>query len=189
MTMENVEFGKLLAFFQALGNESRPRIVGLLANGEMSVGALARQLDLKEPTVSHHLNKLKELELVTMRADGVNHIYRLDLKALENLNRDIYAVARVSAAAEVTEGDEFERRVMKAFTRNGRIREIPTQYKKQQVITRWLVKAFEPGRRYPEAEVNEVLKGFHEDFASLRRFLVEDGLMAREGGIYWRLEQ
>ena len=60
--MPEETFNMLLEFFKALGNESRLKIIGLLANREYTVGDLAGELDLKEPTVSQHLSPLaKEL--------------------------------------------------------------------------------------------------------------------------------
>jgi hypothetical protein len=49
-----------------------------------------------------------------------------------------------------------------------------------------LAQEFEPGRRYTEREVNEVLGRWHSDVAALRRYLVDEGLLDREPGIYWR---
>ena len=71
----------LLAFFKALADESRLRIVGLLAEREHSVQELARALDLKEPTVSHHLPILKATGLVTARAEGTTRWHALDRTA------------------------------------------------------------------------------------------------------------
>ena len=59
--MAQDNFTQLLQFFKILGNESRLQIVGLLANGERSVGELADALRLTEPTVSHHLAMMKEV--------------------------------------------------------------------------------------------------------------------------------
>ena len=75
MTPETqAQFQQLLRFFKALANESRLKIVGILANREATVGDLADLLDLRAPTVSHHLAVLKELGLVRMRAEGNAHI-------------------------------------------------------------------------------------------------------------------
>ena len=45
---------------------------------------------------------------------------------------------------------------------------------------------FEPGRKSAEREVDAVLKEIHDDHAALRRYLVDDGFMTREAGVYWR---
>jgi hypothetical protein len=46
------------------------------------------------------------------------------------------------------------------------------QHEKRRSVLRWLVEDFEPGRRYPEAEVNQIIGRRHGDFATLRRYLV-----------------
>jgi len=69
---------------------------------------------------------------------------------------------------------------------DGRLKTIPTKLSKLVVVLDHLAQAFEPGRHYPEAEVNEVLQGFHPDYAALRRYLVENGFMTREDNVYWR---
>ena len=66
--MAEIDFDRLLNFFKVLSNESRLKLLGILSQTECSVEDLAARLQLKEPTVSHHLNKLKELDLVMMRS-------------------------------------------------------------------------------------------------------------------------
>jgi hypothetical protein len=68
----------------------------------------------------------------------------------------------------------------------GRLRTIPTKLSKLLVVLDHLAQEFEPGRTYPEAEVNEILQRFHPDYAALRRYLVENGFMTREDSVYWR---
>ena len=68
----------------------------------------------------------------------------------------------------------------------GRLIAIPVQRKKRLAVLRWLVEDFQPGRLYPEAEVNRIIGRRHSDFAALRRYLVDDELMQRRRGVYWR---
>jgi hypothetical protein len=80
-----------------------------------------------------------------------------------------------------------DQRVLANFlTDDGRLRSVPTKHSKLLVVLDHLSQAFEPGRTYPEAEVNEVLTRFHPDYAALRRYLVENGFMTREHNVYWR---
>ena len=72
------------------------------------------------------------------------------------------------------------------LTEDGRLHTIPSKQAKRRVVLDHLAQSFEPGRRYPEAEVNEVLGRSHPDHAALRRYLVEAGFLAREDGVYWR---
>jgi hypothetical protein len=68
----------------------------------------------------------------------------------------------------------------------GRLRAMPAKWSKRLVVLDYLAQLFEPGVRYSEAEVSALLRAFHPDYAMLRRYLVDEGFLAREAGIYWR---
>jgi hypothetical protein len=81
----------------------------------------------------------------------------------------------------------MDERVLQHFlSSDGRLRTIPTKLSKLLVVLDHLAQAFEPGRSYPEAEVNDVLQRYHPDYAALRRYLVENGFLTREDSVYWR---
>ena len=77
-------------------------------------------------------------------------------------------------------------RVVARFIKNGRLVIMPTKRAKLRLVLDHIAQDFEPGRAYPEVEVNEVLLGYHDDYAALRRYLVDEGFMTRDGGVYWR---
>jgi len=71
--------------------------------------------------------------------------------------------------------------------KEGKVRRLPARAGKRRVLLEYIVCAFEPGVRMPEREVDAVLRAFYEyDWVSLRRYLIDAGLMEREAGIYWR---
>jgi len=76
--------------------------------------------------------------------------------------------------------------VLRAFFRGGRLVRVPAQRTKRLVVLDRLARDFEPGIRYPEVDVNELLLAYYPDYAALRRYLVEEGYLARENGVYWR---
>jgi hypothetical protein len=156
-----------------------------LANGEKRVGELAELLDLKEPTVSHHLAELKGIGLVDVRAEGTMRIYQLNARALETMGKDIFARPNLAALVKPSEMTE-EERILRIWVKDGRIVDIPAQEKKKQILIRWLAGQVDLERRWTEREFNEWLSKFNEDYATLRRYLVDAGYMARENGIYWR---
>ena len=81
----------------------------------------------------------------------------------------------------------YDARVLESFVdQAGRLTRIPAQRKKRLAILRWLVEDFQPGRLYPELEVNGIISRRYEDFFALRRYLVDEELMQRRGGVYWR---
>lgn len=82
---------------------------------------------------------------------------------------------------------DYDARVRETFLEAGqRLVSIPAQHKKRLVILRWLAEDFQPGRRYAEADINRIISRHHPDFATLRRYLVDEELMQRSRGIYWR---
>jgi biotin operon repressor len=181
---------EMLAFFKALADSNRLKILSLLAQRSYSGEELSALLNLKPSTVSHHLSKLVEVGLVTARADGYYNVYELDRKALEATRRDLFSSEQMAAGAAEVDMGAYDARVIGDYTRaDGSLKEIPAQRKKLEVVLRYVVKAFEPGKKYSEKQVNETLARFHADTATLRRELVGYGLMGREGGggEYWRI--
>ena len=184
--MSEEQFMTLLNFFKVMGNESRLRLIGLLANQEQNVGELATALGIKEPTVSHHLNQLKSLNLVKMRAEGNNRIYSLNTRVLERMNKDMFTPENM--ASVVASAPSPEEKVLRTFMEGDQITAIPAKRAKQQVLARWLIDKFEHDRQYEEREVNEIIKRHNYDWAHWRRFMVEEHMMARAGGYYWRID-
>jgi len=113
------------------------------------VGELAAQLRLKEPTVSHHLARLQDLGLVSMRAEGTSHRYRLQGETLHRLRRELFTAEQVASIADSVEGEKWERKVLRTYFDGDRLTQIPTTRKKRDVILRWLVTQFDVGVRYP----------------------------------------
>jgi len=186
--MGQEELGELLQLFKALADESRLRIVGILADRECSVQELATLLGLKEPTVSHHLAKLRGVGLVRMRPEGTTHFYRLDGEALREANKNLLTRERMVSVVDDDQrrGAAWERAVLGNFFEGERLKEIPASHKKRDVVLDWLAERFTPGIAYPEAAVNEIIKRHHPDSATLRRELIGGGWMTREAGVYRR---
>jgi hypothetical protein len=93
---------------------------------------------------------------------------------------------RGSPPQQPLDADHQRDAVLRAFIVDGRLRQLPAARGKRRVVLEHIVTCFEPGVKYPERAVNAILRVWHPDHASLRRYLVDDGLMAREGGMYWR---
>lgn len=183
----------LLVTLKALSDASRLRIVGLLAARSYSVQELAAAVELTPGTVVHHLRRLEAGGLVASRADHPYVEYSLQLDRLHALGRQLGAFERAEERAATLPGPDgkplpaFDARVLRAFVTDGRLVSIPAQEKKKLVVLRFLRdQCFAEDRPYQEREVNARLALFHPDVASLRRYLVERGLMNRTAGIYRR---
>lgn len=181
---------ELATFFKALADKNRLKIVGLLAEKSYSVEELSELLQLKPPTVSHHLAKLVEAGLVKSHAESYYNVYQLDQAMLAAKTRSMFSQKELSSVAAEVDADAYDKKVIKDYSRrDGSLKTLPAQRKKLEAILRYVVRAFDVGKRYSEKQVNEILARYHEDTATLRRELVGFGLMKREGGggEYWRV--
>jgi DNA-binding transcriptional ArsR family regulator len=183
---------ELVEFFKALGDGSRLRMVGLLAERPHTVEELGEALGIGVSTVSHHLARLSRIGLVDTRTESYYTLYALRPEVLPGLAKKLLAHAQPARPAAEQDLAAFDRKVLATFTSSdGRILAFPTQEKKVHVLLRHVVPAFSHGVRYPEKRVNEILSRYNEDTARLRRWLVEYGYMKREGGggRYWRADE
>jgi len=184
--MESEQLARLRAAFAVLADESRLRIIGLIAQRAHSVEELAALLALKEPTVSHHLNRLKALDLVTLQRQGNTHLYRLDSEALRAVQKSVFALGEPSLVSAAVAPNAFDDKVLASFFDGERLITIPSSRKKRLVVLRRLIEAFDEGRGYLEADVNAALKRAHEDVATLRREFIINHMMTRADGVYCR---
>ena len=192
--MKNEELQKLLRFFKALADESRLKIIGILAAQECSVEELAVLLQLKEPTISHHLTKLKQLELVRMRPEGNTHFYQLDKEVLQTTSREVFNSEKITSFADDVNLKAWEIKVLNTYIEGDNqksesvqsLREIPSSSKKRLTILKWVIDKFEMGVEYPEDKVDEILKRYYTDSKTLRKELINSQLMQAEDGMYRR---
>ena len=181
---------ELVAFFKALADENRLKIIGLLATQPYTVEQMAEILHLGASTISHHLARLAEIGLVSARAEGYYSVYKLETAVLETMAKKFLSRDSLPALATDVDMDAYDRKIVKDFTTaDGRIKAFPSQQKKFLAILRFVLKEFEPGKRYTEKQVNEILSRYNEDTAMLRRSLVDFKYMARASGEYWRIDE
>lgn len=181
---------ELVTFFKALADSNRLKIVGLLAEKSYSVEELAELLQIKPSTVSHHLARLSDAGLVRARSESYYNVYQLDQSVLHEKARTMFTQVELSNVAAEVDADAYDKKVIRDYTRrDGSLKTLPAQRKKLEAILRYVVQAFDAGKRYSEKQINEILSGYHDDTATLRRELVGYGLMQREGGggEYWRV--
>ena len=201
--INDAEMEKIVNFLKVMADKSRFRLLALLSEREYTVKELAAELGLKEPTVSWHLTMLRNHDVVDLRQEGTSHFYRLKQEGVHTLLKDLKTKVQEEVSQE--DGDDYERHILNTFFQKEgvreikledrtiqvvqhRLKEIPTQRKKQVIVLRRLAQEFEPGVHYTEKEVNEILKRYHSDFATLRRYLVDNKLMDRDTRLYWRRE-
>ena len=162
-----------------LADPTRLKVVAALALGAGTIEEVSAAAGLPLKDVALAARRLARGGLV--HRDG----HELALHT-EQFGAAARAAAESAPAPEPLSSDPAEDAVLAAFVRNGRLVSIPAQRAKRRVVLAHLVRIFEPGVRYPEREVNVLLGVWHADVAALRRYLVDEGLLTREAGVYWR---
>jgi hypothetical protein len=79
-----------------------------------------------------------------------------------------------------------EQQVLDRFFDGGRLVLMPTRRSKRLLVLDHVAQQFDLGRTYPEHEVNAILAPIHPDVPALRRYLVDEQFLGREGGVSWR---
>jgi hypothetical protein len=164
-----------------LADDDRRRVVAALILGASDADAVRRETGLDARAAGRAVQRLVDAGLV-VRGDG---------GGLHLLGEAFALAARAAAAAEPPSTEHADEpadvaRVLRSFVRDGRLTSIPTVHAKRLVVLDWLAQRFEPGRHYSEPMVNLILGQVHPDTAALRRYLVDEGLLSRDHGEYWR---
>ena len=177
---------KAIALFKCLSDRSRLQILKSLAVEPMYVERLAERLSLTPPTVSFHLKKLEAAGLVGAAKEQYYTLYHLEDAALRV---DLMNIIR-EESSEISIQQEREKayrdKVIQNFFVYGKLKSIPAQRKKRRIILEEMVALFKPGKQYPEKEVNLIIADVFDDFCTIRREMVDEGLMERENNVYWR---
>jgi hypothetical protein len=88
--------------------------------------------------------------------------------------------------ADAPHPDQERATVLRTFVRDGRLLQVPVARGKRRIVLEHIVGSFEPGIRYPERAVDAILRGWFNDYVTIRRYLVDEDLLARERNVYWR---
>ena len=178
-----------LALFKCLADRSRLQILKSLAQEDMYVERLAERLGLTPPTISFHLKKLADAGAVSSYKTQYYTMYTLEKSLFMTSILDLIQEESDEAELQRQRDEAYRQKVLNSFFVYGKLTSIPTQKKKELIVLEEIVKVFEPGRDYTEREVNILLADFHDDFCTLRRDMIGEGLMQREHQVYRRTEQ
>lgn len=178
-----------IRLLKSLADRSRLLIAAALLDRPHCVEELGHRLKLTPSTVSFHLKKLEEAGLVSMTRDQYYAVYailpeRLDLTLRDLLKSDVTEANRQDERIE-----NYRKKVLSTFLKHGKLTRIPVQRKKRRIILERILESFEPGRLYPEKEVNLIIAEYHDDFCTLRREMICEKLMKRGNEGYIRCEK
>lgn len=176
-----------LALLKALADETRIELVCLLKERPRYTEELAAQLKLTPSTVSFHLNKLEQAGILSRAKEQYYTLYSLDETKLRMPLSDLLTFADERTQLLDTRLDAYRRKVLQTFMRGGRLRQLPTQKKKRLIVLEHFAGRFTPGRLYSEPEVDAVIEREYDDYCTIRRELVDEGLFRRANQQYERI--
>ncbi|WP_270169347.1 DUF2087 domain-containing protein [Paenibacillus sp. SYP-B4298] len=186
-----MQLDKVVSYHKALADPTRIKILILLADGELNGQVLAERLGVAPATITHHATKLRKASLINERRDkntiyfSLNHYFiKNNATATEHL---IYRRVSAKGGMNIMHDDSKRMKdsvIKNFFTSEGRLKSLPAQLKKKLIVLEHLVSQLEKGRKYSEMEINDFIKHFHDDYATVRREFIMHQFMYRENEVY-----
>ncbi|MBT2683621.1 metalloregulator ArsR/SmtB family transcription factor [Bacillus sp. ISL-37] len=182
-----MQLDKIVAFHKAMGDPTRIRIVALLANGPLHGQAIAGKLGLTPPTITHHIKKLRDINVIFERRDKNTIYFHLNESLIKQQAKTLGKLIEKKEGeveAMIQQNIERQKVIENFFTKDGKLKNIPAQRKKKLMVFEYMVRGLKAGKKYPEKELNEYITKFHEDYATIRREFIINHYMYRENAIY-----
>ena len=177
-----------MEIIKSLADESRLRIIHSLNEKAQYVEELANRLNLAGSTVSFHLKKLEAVGLVEKMKEQYYVVYHLKAEIFNLTLRDLISFPNLEEVVQTERIESYRVKVIKTFMRENKLLSLPVQNKKRLIILDEFLRMFEVGKTYPEKEVDKIINTSFDDHCTIRRLLVEEGMMARENQLYRRIE-
>lgn len=171
-----------------LAEEDRLRVVSAVVLGAVTAADVAAATGLDGRRVHRALERLVTGGLIEVTAADDRGGERLRV-ASDRFRKAARAAAEervLDVGPEDLGATAEQAEVLRHFMVDGRLTSIPAVRRRRLVVLDFLAARFEPGETYPEKEVNRTLGAFHDDYAALRRLLVDEGFLERREGFYWR---
>jgi hypothetical protein len=161
-----------------LAEPDRMRIFAAIVLGAATAAEVAARTGLGLRDVVSGVRRLVDGGLVADDPSGLS----ARTEPFAEIARD-----RAQTPAEPLDPDRVRASVLAAFIADGRLKALPAGWSKRRIVLEHIAATFEPGVRYPEREVDAILRAWHDDHVTLRRHLVDEDLLTRERGVYWRI--
>lgn len=179
-----MKFSESIAIIKALADPSRLRILDALNDRPHYVEELAERLHLAVSTVSFHLKKLEQANLVSKVKEQYYVMFYANRNALSLTLNDLIAVDDLEKSIQEERIEEYKAKVIQTFFKDGKLTRIPAQQKKRWIVFEEIARKFTPGQIYQEEEINARIAEIHDDYCALRRAFVDGGIFTRNGTTY-----
>lgn len=174
-----------IQLFKCLSDATRLEMLRALSQGPKYVELLSERLQRSPSTISFHLKKLEEAGLVETRKEQYYVVASLKEDVLKQSLLSLVCPAGEVLDVQALREQQYREKVLQNHFAYGKLKTIPVQRKKRRIVLEKLLESFEKGRQYSEKEINLILADFNDDFCTLRREMIAEGLMERDHGTYW----
>jgi len=178
-----VDIAQCVQIMKALADGSRLTLIQALREPQC-VEELARRCNLAASTVCFHLGRLEKAGLVFKRKEQYYVVYALNEELFDKSLRELTSFRNAEHSLQESRLQRYREKVLRTFIRNGRVNRIPAQHKKRLIVMGEILRRFHPESIYKESEVDGIIGEFWDDYCTIRRAFIDEGLMVRDGDKY-----
>ena len=175
-----MEIQQSIEIMKSLADTSRLQVLNSLMEKSQYVEELANRLNLAVSTVSFHLKKLAKAGLLNKTKEQYYIIYSINDKFFNLSLRELTSFNNIDKYIQEQRINGYKEKVLKIYMKKGRLTKLPVQHKKKLIILHEFAKKFECGKQYPEKKVDEIINKVYDDHCTIRRLLIEEGMMKRK---------
>ncbi|MBN2041395.1 MAG: metalloregulator ArsR/SmtB family transcription factor [Spirochaetes bacterium] len=169
---------------KSLSDISRLQVLNAVMDKPQYVEELANRVDLAVSTVSFHLKKLEKAGLVNSEKEQYYTVYSLNNELFNLSLRELVTIDNIEKYIQDERVEKYRQKVIKTFFKKKRLIKLPVQRKKKLIVLNEFLRLFEMNRMYTETEIDEMINTLYDDHCTIRRMLVDEGVMNRNNQTY-----
>lgn len=180
-----MEIQNSIEIMKSLADMSRLQVLNSLMAKPQYVEELAQRLNLAVSTVSFHLKKLEKAGLISKSKEQYYIIYSVNKEILNLSLYELTSFENIEALIQEERICKYNEKVIKTFIKKNKLIKLPVQHKKKLIILNEFKRLFKPNTKYKEEDINHLIQTIYDDYCTIRRLLIEEGIMIRDKQLYW----
>lgn len=173
-----------LKIMKALSDSSRLSIMQSLIEKPQYVEELSKRFNLAASTVSFHLKKLEEARLIHKVKEQYYVVFYPNLSVFSKSLQDLISFENKEKETQEERITKYKLKVIKTYFRKGKLIKIPAQHKKRWIILEKIASELDDGKIYAEKELDNKISEIFADYCTVRRYMVDEGILTRNKGEY-----
>jgi hypothetical protein len=178
-----MDIAQCVQIIKALADGSRLTLIQALREPQC-VEELARRCNLAASTVCFHLGRLEKAGLVFKRKEQYYVVYALNEALFDKSLRELTSFQNAEHSLQDGRLQRYREKVLRTYIRNGRVNRIPAQHKKRLIVMGEILRRFHPKSIFKESEVDGIIGEVCDDYCTIRRAFIDEGMMVRDGNTY-----